>query len=132
MQGKPSNRISKLEYLTSKIMCETITWQDFEKVELRAGTIIEVNDFPKARKPAYKLLIDFGQEIGIKRSSAQITKRYTKDELLGKQVICVTNFPPRQIADFMSEVLTTGFILENGEVVLSEPQQKVPNGSLLA
>jgi tRNA-binding protein len=132
MQGKPSNRISKLEYLTSKIMCETITWQDFEKVELRAGTIIEINDFPKARKPAYKLLIDFGQEIGIKRSSAQITKRYTKDELLGKQVICVTNFPPRQIADFMSEVLTTGFILENGEVVLSEPQQKVPNGSLLA
>nr|WP_299415618.1 tRNA-binding protein [uncultured Emticicia sp.] len=113
-------------------MSETITWQDFEKVELRAGTIIEVNDFPKARKPAFKLLIDFGTEIGIKRSSAQITKRYTKEELLGKQVICVTNFPARQIADFMSEVLTTGFILENGEVVLSEPQQKVPNGSLLA
>jgi len=113
-------------------MSETITWQDFEKVELRAGTIIEVNDFPKARKPAFKLLIDFGTEIGIKRSSAQITKRYTKEELLGKQVICVTNFPARQIADFMLEVLTTGFILENGEVVLSEPQQKVPNGSLLA
>jgi tRNA-binding protein len=113
-------------------MSETITWQDFEKVELRAGTIIKVNDFPKARKPAYKLMIDFGTEIGIKRSSAQITKLYTKQELLGKQVICVTNFPPRQIADFMSEVLTTGFILENGEVVLSEPQQKVPNGSLLA
>lgn len=111
---------------------ETITWQDFEKVKLRAGTIIEVNDFPKARKPAYKLLIDFGPEIGTKRSSAQITKLYTKEELLGKQVICVTNFPPRQIADFMSEVLTTGFILEDGEVVLSEPQQKVPNGSLLA
>jgi len=102
-------------------MSETITWQDFEKVELRAGTIIEVNDFPKARKPAFKLLIDFGTEIGIKRSSAQITKRYTKEELLGKQVICVTNFPARQIADFMSELLTTGFILENGEVVLSEP-----------
>lgn len=113
-------------------MNETITWQDFEKVELRAGTIIEVNDFPKARKPAYKLLIDFGIKIGIKRSSAQITKLYTKEQLLGKQVICVTNFPPRQIADFMSEVLTTGFILEDGEVVLSEPQQKVPNGSLLA
>lgn len=111
---------------------KTITWQDFEKVELRAGTIIEVNDFPKARKPAYKLLIDFGSEIGIKRSSAQITQLYTKEQLLGKQVICVTNFPPRQIADFMSEVLTTGFILEDGEVVLSEPQQKVPNGSLLA
>jgi tRNA-binding protein len=132
MLGKTSIRTSKLKHLTSKTMSETITWQEFEKVELRAGTIIEVNDFPKARKPAYKLLIDFGQEIGIKRSSAQITKRYTKDELLGKQVICVTNFPPRQIADFMSEVLTTGFILENGEVVLSEPQQKVPNGSLLA
>ena len=113
-------------------MSETITWQDFEKIELRAGTIIEVNDFPKARKPAYKLLIDFGTEIGIKRSSAQITKLYTKEQLLGKQVICVTNFPPRQIADFMSEVLTTGFILEDGEVVLSEPQQKVPNGALLA
>ena len=113
-------------------MSETIRWQDFEKVELRAGTIIEVNDFPKAHKPAYKLMIDFGTEIGIKRSSAQITKLYTKQELLGKQVICVTNFPPRQIADFMSEVLTTGFILENGEVVLSEPLQKVPNGSLLA
>lgn len=113
-------------------MSETIRWQDFEKVELRAGTIIEVNDFPKAHKPAYKLMIDFGTEIGIKRSSAQITKLYTKQELLGKQVICVTNFPPRQIADFMSEVLTTGFILENGEVVLSELQQKVPNGSLLA
>jgi tRNA-binding protein len=113
-------------------MSEIIKWQDFEKVQLRAGTIIEVNDFPKARKPAYKLLIDFGTEIGVKRSSAQITKLYTKEELLGKQVICVTNFPPRQIADFMSEVLTTGFILEDGEVVLSEPQQKVPNGSLLA
>ena len=113
-------------------MSETITWKDFEKVELRAGTIIEVNDFPKALKPAYKLMIDFGTKIGIKRSSAQITKLYSKQELLGKQVICVTNFPPRQIADFMSEVLTTGFILENGEVVLSEPQQKVPNGSLLA
>ncbi|MDZ7935385.1 MAG: tRNA-binding protein [Emticicia sp.] len=111
---------------------ETINWQDFEKVELRAGTIIEVNDFPKARKPSYKMLIDFGAEIGIKRSSAQVTKLYTKEELLGKQVICVTNFPPRQIADFMSEVLTTGFILADGEVVLSEPQQKVPNGSLLA
>jgi tRNA-binding protein len=113
-------------------MSETITWQDFEKVELRAGTIIEVNDFPKARKPSYKLLIDLGEEIGIKRSSAQITKLYTKEELLGRQVLCVTNFPPRQIADFMSEVLTTGFILDDGEVVLSKIERKVPNGSRLA
>ncbi len=113
-------------------MSDTITWQDFEKVELRAGTIIEVNDFPKARKPSYKLLIDLGEEIGIKRSSAQITKLYTKEELLGRQVICVTNFPPRQIADFMSEVLTTGFILADGEVVLSQIERKVPNGSRLA
>lgn len=113
-------------------MSDIITWQDFEKVELRAGTIIEVNDFPKARKPSYKLLIDLGEEIGVKRSSAQITKLYTKEELLGRQVICVTNFPPRQIADFMSEVLTTGFILEDGEVVLSQIERKVPNGSRLA
>ena len=113
-------------------MSEIISWQDFEKVELRAGTIIEVNDFPKARKPSYKLLINLGEEIGIKRSSAQITKLYSKEELLGRQVICVTNFPPRQIADFMSEVLTTGFILDDGEVVLSQIERKVPNGSRLA
>jgi len=111
---------------------ETISWQDFEKIELRAGTIIQVDDFPKARKPAYKLLIDLGPQIGIKRSSAQITTFYTKDELVGKQVLCVTNFPTRQIADFMSEVLTTGFILDDGAVVLAESERKVPNGSRLA
>jgi tRNA-binding protein len=111
---------------------ETINWQQFEQVELRAGTIVQIEDFAKARKPAYKLWIDLGDTIGIKRSSAQITKLYSKEELLNKQVICVCNFAPKQIADFISEVLVTGFVLDNGEVVLSEPQQPVPNGSKLA
>ncbi|MCU0467502.1 MAG: tRNA-binding protein [Arcicella sp.] len=111
---------------------ETISWQDFEKVELRAGTILEVRDFAKAKKPAYQLIIDLGDEIGIKQSSAQITKLYTKGELVGKQVICVTNFPPRQIANFISEVLVTGFVLSDGEVVLSSIERAVPNGTKLA
>nr|WP_295931476.1 tRNA-binding protein [uncultured Dyadobacter sp.] len=111
---------------------DTITWQDFEQVDLRAGTIIQVDDFPKARKPAFKLRIDLGPEIGIKASSAQITARYTKEQLLGKQVLCVVNFPPKQIADFRSEVLTTGFVLANGEVILTSPDFPVPNGTRLA
>ena len=111
---------------------ETITWQDFEKVELRAGTIIEVNDFPKAKKPAYQLKVDLGDEIGIKQSSAQLTKLYSKEELIGKQVLCVTNFSPRQIANFLSEILVTGYILEDGEVVLSSIERLVPNGTRLA
>lgn len=111
---------------------ETIIWQDFEKVELRAGTIIEVNDFPKAKKTAYQLKVDLGDEIGIKQSSAQLTKLYSKEELLGKQVLCVTNFPPRQIANFLSEILITGYILEDGEVVLSSIERLVPNGTRLA
>ena len=111
---------------------QIITWQDFEKVELRAGTIIEVDDFPKAKKPAYQLKVDLGKEIGIKQSSAQLTKLYSKEELLGRQVLCVTNFPPRQIANFLSEILVTGYILPDGEVVLSAIERLVPNGTRLA
>ena len=107
---------------------EYISWSDFEKVELRAGTILEVFDFPKARKPAYKLKVDFGP-FGIKTSSAQITKLYTKEELPGKQIIGVVNFPKKQIGKFMSEFLVTGFANEQGEIVLSTTQQMVPNGS---
>ena len=111
---------------------EAITWQDFEKIELRVGTIIEVNDFPKAKNPAYQLKIDLGQEIGIKQSSAQLTKLYSKEELVGRQVLCIINFPPRQIANFLSEILVTGYILPDGEVVLSSIDMKVPNGIKLA
>jgi len=108
-----------------------ISWNDFEKVELRVGTIVKVEDFPEAKKPAYKLWIDLG-DLGVKKSSAQITKLYKKEDLLGKQVLCVTNFPPKQVADFISEVLTTGFVLENGEVVLAQPERKIANGLKLA
>lgn len=111
---------------------DTISWEDFEKVKLQVGTILEANDFPKAKKPAYQLLIDLGAEVGHKKSSAQLTKLYTKEELVGKQVICVTNFPPRQVANFISEVLVTGFILPDGEVVLAAVERNVPNGTRLA
>lgn len=104
-----------------------ITWDDFEKVDMRAGTIIEVNDFPKAKKPAYKLKVDFG-ELGIKNSSAQITKFYTKEELLNRKVIAVVNFPPKQIADFISECLVLGVYDENKDVILLAPERSVTNG----
>jgi len=105
-----------------------ITYQDFEKVDIRVGTVVNVDGFPEARKPTYKLTIDFGPEIGTKKSSVQITKHYTKEELLGKQVIGVVNFPQKQIGPFTSETLTLGLPDENGDVVLLMPTKKVPNG----
>ena len=109
---------------------ETIGWNDFEKVELRAGTILEAVDFPEARKPAYKVKVDFGT-MGIKWASAQITKHYTKEQLIGRQVVGVINFPARQIANFMSEFLLTGFADNNGDIVLTVIDKPVPNGSKL-
>jgi tRNA-binding protein len=105
----------------------TISWDDFEKIDMRVGTILEVNDFPKARKPAYQLRIDFG-ELGIKNSSAQIVNLYSAEELVGKQIIAVVNFPPKQIANFISECLVMGIYNENQEVVLVSPDQKTANG----
>lgn len=110
---------------------QTINFEDFEKVELRVGTILEVEDFPEARVPAYKLTIDFGSEIGVKRSSSQITDYYIKEELVGKQVIAVVNFEPKQVGKFMSEVLTTGLYDEAEKVVLVSPDRPIPNGSKL-
>jgi tRNA-binding protein len=105
-----------------------ITWNDFEKIDMRAGTIIEVSDFPKARKPSYKLTIDFGEEIGLKRSSAQITAHYKKEEMLNRKVIAVVNFPPKQIADFFSDCLVLGVYDENNDVILLQPERTVKNG----
>jgi tRNA-binding protein len=109
---------------------QEISWNDFEKVELRVGTIIEALDFPEARRPAYKLKVDFG-EYGIKMSSAQVTKHYKIEDLVGRQIIGVINFPKKQIGKFMSEFLVTGFADENGDIVLSSVEKTVPNGSKL-
>jgi tRNA-binding protein len=114
-----------------RAVMEEISWGDFEKVELRVGTIIAVNEFPEARRPAWKLTIDFGAEIGIRKSSAQITELYSKTDLIGKQVVAVVNFPPKQIGPFMSECLVTGFNNSDGAIVLISPDVKVPNGQKL-
>lgn len=107
----------------------TISYQDFENVDVRVGTILTAEDFPEARKPAYKLTIDFGPNIGTKKSSAQITKHYTKEELIGSQVLGVVNFAPKQIGPFISETLTLGTADEHGDIVLFRPTMPIPNGS---
>lgn len=108
-----------------------ITWQDFEAVELRAGTVVAVDDFPEARQPAYKLTVDFGPEIGLRKTSARVTDIYTREELMGRQIVGVVNFPPKQIGPVRSEFLLTGFYREDGAVVIAVPERPVPNGAKL-
>ncbi|WP_297336466.1 tRNA-binding protein [Algoriphagus sp.] len=110
---------------------QTIDFEEFAKIDIRVGTIVQVENFEKARKPAYKIWVDFGPELGVKKSSAQITALYSKESLIGRQVIAVVNFKPRQIADFMSEVLITGFSDLDGNIVLSSTERPVSNGSKL-
>ncbi len=105
-----------------------INWNDFDKIELRSGTIVQVEEFPEAQKPAYKISVDFGDKLGVKKSSAQITDHYTRYELMGKQIIGVVNFPPKQIGPFVSEFLITGLIKDDGSVILAIPDRKVENG----
>lgn len=110
---------------------EEISWEDFQKVEIRVGTVVAVDEFPEARRPAWKLVVDFGDEIGQRKSSAQITDLYRKEELLGRQVVAVINFPRKQIGPFMSECLVTGFHNKDNAVVLAMPEREVPNGARL-
>ena len=109
-----------------------LTWEEFLKVEIRVGTIIEINDFPEAIKPAYKIKVDLGKQLGIKQSSAQITDLYSKNDLINKQVVVVVNFPPKKIGSFISECLITGFYRNDKKVVLAVPDKSISNGSLLA
>jgi len=112
-------------------MAETVSYNDFERVDIRVGTIVDAQLFPEARKPAFKLVIDFGPELGTRKSSAQLTVHYRPDQLIGRQVCAVVNFPPRQIGPFISEVLTLGMPDDDGSVVLVKPDFKVPNGGKL-
>ena len=112
-------------------MAMTISFEDFLKVDIRVGTIVEAGEFPEARRPAYKLRVDFGPELGDRKTSAQLTRHYTPAELVGRQVAAVVNFPPKQIGKFMSEVLVLGFPDENGAVALIQPSLGVPNGGRL-
>lgn len=109
-----------------------ISWDDFQRVELRVGTIVAVEEFPEARKPAYKIKADFGPELGVRQSSAQVTTLYTREELVGRQIVGVMNFPPKRIGPFLSDFLVTGFYREDGAVVLAVPDRVVPNGARLA
>jgi tRNA-binding protein len=109
-------------------MENNLSWYDFEKTEMRVGTILEVNDFPEARKPAYQLTIDFGEVIGVRKTSAQITKRYSKEDLLHRQIVAVVNFPKKQIGKFMSECLVLGAVGDEGDVILLAPDFKIENG----
>lgn len=135
MMWRTRQRPNGIKPAPGDIMSNEISFDDFMQVDIRVGTIIEVQDFPEARKPAYKLVIDFGDEIGTKKSSAQITVRYSKADLMGKQIMAVVNFPPRQIGPFMSEVLTLGVADDNGDVALVTPDQMaaapIPKGSRL-
>lgn len=110
---------------------QTIDYKDFDKIELRIGTILRVEPFEKARKPAYKIWVDLGEEIGVKKSSAQVTFHYQPNDLIGRQVLCVCNFAPRQIADFMSEILITGFSDEQANIILASTEKPIPNGARL-
>jgi len=112
-------------------MSETISWDDFQKVEIKIGTVVRAEEFPEARKPAYKVWVDFGGDLGVKKSSAQITVHYKPEDLIGRQIVAVVNFPPMQIGPIKSEFLLTGFYDEDGAVVIAQPERLVPNGARL-